>query len=177
MGRALDASVDMGITSIDTAPVYGFGLSEEIVGESIQGKHDRVQIMTKFGLRWDSNRGKFHFSSRKEEMDMAGKIKPGKEFKSGDSRPDTPYYKKENITKINLFLDRINTIAEDKGVSLAQLVLRWTLQRPGITCILAGARNEEQLVENSGTLEFKLSQEEMAKIDQYLEKLILNLDE
>ena len=76
-----------------------------------------------------------------------------------------------------MVLDQLRPLAEIKDVSRAQRVLRWTLQRPGVSCILAGARNEEQLTENAGTLEFKLSQEEMATIDQYLENLVLNLEE
>ncbi len=66
--------------------------------------------------------------------------------------------------------------AADKDVSLAQLVLRWTLQKPGITCLLAGARNEKQLVENAGALEFELSQEDMEFINESIEKLELNLE-
>ena len=65
--RALDDSIDMGITSIDTAPIYGFGYSEEIVGESILGKRDRVQILTKFGMRWETKQGKYFLSSEKND--------------------------------------------------------------------------------------------------------------
>ena len=62
--RALDAAIDTGVTSIDTAAVYGFGLSEEIVGKAIQGKRDKVQILTKYGLRWDDTRGEFFFATQ-----------------------------------------------------------------------------------------------------------------
>ncbi|KKK70314.1 hypothetical protein LCGC14_2925240, partial [marine sediment metagenome] len=93
---------------------------------------------------------------------LAGKIKPDTKFNNGDHRPTTAHYKNDNIIKINLFLEQIRPLAELKDVSLAQLVLRWTLQRPGISCILAGARNEEQLIENAGTLEFELSGEEIS---------------
>ena len=62
--RALDAAIDIGVTSIDTAAVYGFGLSEELVGKAIQGKRDKVQIMTKYGLRWDDTRGDFFFATK-----------------------------------------------------------------------------------------------------------------
>ncbi|MCK4854242.1 MAG: aldo/keto reductase, partial [Bacteroidales bacterium] len=62
--RALDAAIDTGVTSIDTAAAYGFGLSEEIVGKAIQGKRDKVQIMTKYGLRWDDTRGDFYFATK-----------------------------------------------------------------------------------------------------------------
>ena len=55
--EAIRASYDQGVTSIDTAAVYGQGLSEEIVGEALQGiPRDKVQIMTKFGMRWEIGR-------------------------------------------------------------------------------------------------------------------------
>src|SRR5882757_77743 len=65
---AIKASYDEGVTSIDTAAVYGQGLSEEIVGEAIQGMpRDKVQIMTKFGMRWDKAIGEFSFKSQDNE--------------------------------------------------------------------------------------------------------------
>ncbi|WP_353720267.1 aldo/keto reductase [Dyadobacter sp. 676] len=58
--EAIHASLDNGVTSLDTAPFYGFGLSEELIGEAIKGKdRSKIQILTKFGLVWDgSNQGK-----------------------------------------------------------------------------------------------------------------------
>jgi aryl-alcohol dehydrogenase-like predicted oxidoreductase len=46
------AAVDRGINLIDTAPVYGFGHSEEIVGKALQGIRERVVIATKAALEW-----------------------------------------------------------------------------------------------------------------------------
>ena len=60
---SIHASIDNGVTTIDTAPFYGFGLSEEMIGEALKS-HDRskVQLLTKFGLVWDgSNNGKGDF--------------------------------------------------------------------------------------------------------------------
>lgn len=54
---AIETSIDVGATSIDTAAVYGYGASEKLVGKAIAGKRDKVQILTKFGLRWDSDQG------------------------------------------------------------------------------------------------------------------------
>jgi len=45
-------ALDLGVTLIDTAPVYGFGRSEEIVGEAISGRRDEVVLATKVGLEW-----------------------------------------------------------------------------------------------------------------------------
>jgi len=52
--RTIHAALDKGITLIDTAPVYGFGHSEEIVGKAIEkwGRRDQVLIATKVGLEW-----------------------------------------------------------------------------------------------------------------------------
>ncbi|MEH7888545.1 aldo/keto reductase [Elizabethkingia meningoseptica] len=64
---AIVASYHEGVTSIDTAPIYGQGTSEEIVGEAIKGlSRDKVQILTKFGMRWDleSPKGDFAMHSK-----------------------------------------------------------------------------------------------------------------
>src|SRR6201982_2587695 len=52
--RTIHEAVDRGITLIDTAPVYGFGRSEEIVGKALAegGRRKRVLIATKVGLDW-----------------------------------------------------------------------------------------------------------------------------
>jgi len=52
------SAVDRGVTLIDTAPVYGFGVSEEIVGEALakSGLRTRAQIATKCGLGWRDGR-------------------------------------------------------------------------------------------------------------------------
>ncbi len=54
---AIQASIDAGVTSIDTAAIYGQGYSEELVGKAIAGRRDKVQILTKCGMRWDDARG------------------------------------------------------------------------------------------------------------------------
>jgi aryl-alcohol dehydrogenase-like predicted oxidoreductase len=48
----IHAAMDQGINLIDTAPVYGFGVSEEIVGAALEGIRDRAVIATKTGLEW-----------------------------------------------------------------------------------------------------------------------------
>src|SRR5262252_9208216 len=51
-GRTIHAALDLGITLIDTAPAYGFGHSEKVVGRAIaeRGGRDRVVLATKVGL-------------------------------------------------------------------------------------------------------------------------------
>lgn len=55
--RTLHAAIDAGITSIDTAPLYGFGESERLVGQAIADRRARVQVLGKVGLRWDDEHG------------------------------------------------------------------------------------------------------------------------
>jgi aryl-alcohol dehydrogenase-like predicted oxidoreductase len=52
--RTIHEAIDRGISLIDTAPVYGFGRSEEIVGKALAegGRRNRVAIATKVGLDW-----------------------------------------------------------------------------------------------------------------------------
>lgn len=63
--RTILAAIERGINLLDTAPVYGFGRSEEIVGKAIAeyGHREKVVIATKVGLEW-SDRGVFRNSSR-----------------------------------------------------------------------------------------------------------------
>jgi aryl-alcohol dehydrogenase-like predicted oxidoreductase len=55
--QTIRSAIERGITLIDTAPVYGFGRSEEIVGEALSGGlRERVVIATKTGLEWSDGR-------------------------------------------------------------------------------------------------------------------------
>lgn len=58
---AIQASLDAGVTLIDTAPAYGLGRSEEIVGKAIAGCRDKAVIATKCGLVWHTRKGKHFF--------------------------------------------------------------------------------------------------------------------
>lgn len=54
--RAIHASIDAGINLIDTAPIYGMGLAEEIVARAVKDRRDKVIIATKCGLLWDDSK-------------------------------------------------------------------------------------------------------------------------
>jgi aryl-alcohol dehydrogenase-like predicted oxidoreductase len=55
--RAVHAALDAGMNAFDTAPVYGFGHSEELLGRALAGRRDAALVMTKVGLRWEDLRG------------------------------------------------------------------------------------------------------------------------
>lgn len=59
--KAIQAAIDAGVTLIDTAPAYGFGHSEEIVGKAIKGRRDKLILSTKCGLWWKDDRGTSFF--------------------------------------------------------------------------------------------------------------------
>ncbi len=54
-------ALELGVNTIDTAPVYGFGHSEEVIGEAIKGRRSDYVISTKCGLWWDDDEGSFRF--------------------------------------------------------------------------------------------------------------------
>jgi len=60
--KAIQAAIDHGVNAIDTAPMYGCGHSEVLGGKAIAGRRDKVKVLTKCGLRWDSAEGEFFFT-------------------------------------------------------------------------------------------------------------------
>ena len=50
---SIKKSFDLGINFFDTAPVYGFGHSEQLIGKALKSVRDKVVLATKCGLRWD----------------------------------------------------------------------------------------------------------------------------
>jgi len=293
--KAIHKALDYGITSIDTAPVYGFGESEKIVGEAIKGKREKLQILTKYGLRWDLKKGSYYFDitghkgntssiyryaakesivyeceqslkrlgtdyidlyqihwhdvttpieesmeavnklmsdgkvraagvsnysvenlkmagsminivsdqvpysmvKRDIEKDvipyciknnisilaysplergvLTGKITSDYKFNPGDNRSKSPYFTGKNLDKINTFINSIKPLAEERNISLAQLVINWTIQQAGITSVLVGLRNPGQVEENVKAVDFMLNNEEMNIINRELKKLKLDI--
>lgn len=57
----LDAAKDLGINYIDTAPVYGTGMSETLLGEALKGRRDQFLLQTKCSLNWRKEGGNFHY--------------------------------------------------------------------------------------------------------------------
>ena len=102
---------------------------------------------------------------------LTGKIKPGHVFAEGDHRAKLYYFRDENIIEINDFLNRIKHIADSKNISIGQLVLLWTLEQPGITITLVGARNAEQAIQNAKATDVSLSTDEVKVINAELDHL------
>jgi aryl-alcohol dehydrogenase-like predicted oxidoreductase len=105
---------------------------------------------------------------------LSGKIRPGHRFNEGDNRGDSKYYQGENLNRTNAFLDELRPLAAAKNATLAQLVIRWTIQRPGITIALVGARDARQAVQNARAGQVELTGEEITFIDNALSSLKLD---
>lgn len=97
---------------------------------------------------------------------LAGKLPRDHQFDPRDGRRKYPMFSGAEWEKNQDFLDRLRPIAANCGVTLSQLVLNWTIQRPGITVAICGAKRPEQIRENAGALTWKLSPEQIATIDQ-----------
>ena len=74
---AIHAFLDAGGNLIDTAPIYGFGVSEEVVGKAIADRRDRVVLATKCSMRWDlsdeqKKRAAHKFTTTQENVDWSG---------------------------------------------------------------------------------------------------------
>ncbi len=76
--RAVHSALDHGINLIDTAPVYGFGRSEEIVGKAIReyGQRENIILATKTGIEWTDTGGVFrNASQRRIEREIEDSLK------------------------------------------------------------------------------------------------------
>ncbi len=104
---------------------------------------------------------------------LTGKIRPDHVFAQGDHRPGTTYFQPENIRRTDVLLDRLKPYANLKGATLSQLVIRWTIEQPGITIALVGARNKEQAIQNAQAIKVQLSKKEIELLDKELDKLVL----
>ncbi|MEO5976967.1 MAG: aldo/keto reductase [Chryseolinea sp.] len=130
--KAIRASFHAGITTIDTAPVYGFGKSEVLVGRAMEGiARDKYQILTKYGMNWKTHEGEFSFDT----VDNDGK--PLKIYKNSkrasvikeceDSlqRLKTDYidlfqiHWADNTTPIAETMDAVNTLMKEGKVRAA----------------------------------------------------------
>jgi aryl-alcohol dehydrogenase-like predicted oxidoreductase len=70
---AIHAAIDNGVTLIDTAPVYGFGEAEELLGTALEGRRDGVVLATKCGLVWHVQEGDEFFHSTSEAIAGEGR--------------------------------------------------------------------------------------------------------
>ena len=289
--KAIRAAIDEGVTLIDTAPAYGLGKAEEIVGEAIAGRRGEVVVATKCGLVWHTDKGthffdehgqrvyrylgrdsiffeveqslrrlrtdyidlyithwqdtttavaetmgalldlkrqgkiraigvsnvdpktlkeymaigpvdaiqeRFSMIDRAIEADLlplcrennvsvlsysslalgllSGKIGPGRTFEGDDLRKDDPRFSPASLDRVAAFMKEIAPVAAAKQATPAQVVIAWTVARPGITYALCGARNAGQAAENAVAGRLSLSADEIALIDAAIARHLAGID-
>lgn len=274
---AIQAAVDAGINLIDTAPAYGAGHAEKVVGKAIKGRRDDVIIATKCGvirtkdefirnlkpesirqeiddslqrlgvnvidlyqIHWpdkhtpledsvaelikqqekgkfrylgvsnfppkllDQIRGMTNIVSTQPQYSMldrwiedtvipyaqehnlgilsygtlAGGILTGKHreiptFEEGDNRARFYDFFREPLWgHIQAFLETIRSIAKERSVTPAQIVIKWTFQQPGISTVLVGAKRPDQAHANAIAGEWLLEADEIERINEAIQREI-----
>lgn len=285
--KAIHASLDAGINLIDTAPAYGLGLSEEIIGKAIAGRRDKVLLANKCGLVWHTQKGEYFFNENdkpvyrylgkesiryeieqslnllktdyidlyqthwqdsttpvKETMEtlldlkkegkiraigvsnvnlkqlkeyqsigiidsaqekynmldreleetilpycqeqnvsiltysslatglLTGKIVPERIFSGDDQRKNNVRFSLKNLKLVAKMIDEFRPIAEEHEITIAQLVIAWTVCQPGITFALCGIRTSKQAKENAFAGGIVLTEEEKETINEIIAKHI-----
>ena len=98
---------------------------------------------------------------------LTGKIRrdnPQPEGTRFAARPgDGPFIDSEHLYTI---VDALDKVAAETEKSVPQVALNWLLRRPTISSIIIGARNEEQLKQNLGVTDWKLSDDQVAFLDE-----------
>ena len=274
--RMIDLCLDAGVTMFDTADVYSDGVSEEVLGEALKGRRDKVLISTKATFRFgdganDVGSSRFHLLkscdqalkrlqtdhidifelhgfdamtppeevlSTLDQLVRAGKIRYvgvsnfsgwhlmkslavadrygypryvanqtyysliGRDYewelmplgldqgvgalvwsplgwgrltgkiRRGQPLPETsrlhttadkgPPVDDERLFRI---VDVLDEIAKETGKSIPQIALNWLFQRPTVSSVIIGARDEKQLKDNLGAIGWNLTPEQVAKLD------------
>lgn len=96
---------------------------------------------------------------------LAGKLARDHVFEPGDGRPKYSQFRGEEWQKNHDLLDALRPIAAETGHTLAQLVVNWTIHQPGITVALCGAKRPDQLRDNAGALGWRLTADQLARIE------------
>jgi aryl-alcohol dehydrogenase-like predicted oxidoreductase len=97
---------------------------------------------------------------------LTGKIRRGQPRPETSRLPATsdagPPVSDDYVYKV---VDALDEVAAETGKSVPQIALNWLLQRPTVSTVIIGARNEEQLKQNLGAVGWTLTKEQIAKLD------------
>jgi aryl-alcohol dehydrogenase-like predicted oxidoreductase len=161
---AIQASIDAGVTLIDTAPAYGMGLSEKIVGKAINGRRDKVILSTKCGLVWHTTEGNHFF-------DASGK--PVHRYLGGDS---IRYEVEQSLQRLGVeTIDIYHTHWQDQTTPIAETVqtLLDLKQEGKIRSIAASNISVEDVEAYCQAGQLDAVQEKYNMLDRDLEESIL----
>jgi aryl-alcohol dehydrogenase-like predicted oxidoreductase len=150
--KALATSEKYGLSRYVAYQGYYSLLNREYEWELMPLGHDQgVGLMVWSPLGWGRLTGKI----RRGQAMGEGRIKSG-------GAEGGPEIDQEHVYNI---VDAIDEIAKETGKTVAQVALNWLLQRPTVANVVVGARNEEQLKQNLGAVGWKLTADQIAKLD------------
>ena len=265
-------ALDLGVTFLDTADMYGVGANERLVGKAIDGRRDEVELATKFGNErnpdgsWIGINGRpeyvlaaceaslqrlgievidlyyqhrvdntvpieetvgamaslveagkvrylglseagpetirrahavhpisalqseYSLWSREPEAEilptvrelgigfvpysplgrgfLTGSYRSAADFGEGDRRLAFPRFQEENLERNLALADEVRSLAEQKGVTAAQLALAWVHSRGADVVPIPGTKRRRYLEENAGALEVELTDDELRRLDE-----------
>ncbi|WP_342360848.1 aldo/keto reductase [Terrarubrum flagellatum] len=96
---------------------------------------------------------------------LTGKLRRGQPLPEGRLADTAKFGPPVNDELLFRVVDALDEIAKETGKSIPQIAINWLLQRPTVSSIIIGARNEEQLRQNLGAVGWSLSGEQIAKLD------------
>ena len=107
---------------------------------------------------------------------LTGKFGPDHTFPKGDHRSSNRLFQGNNFTRAQNAIARLKPIADQYGISLAQLALAWVLAQAN-TCAIAGARNATQALENVAAANVQLSNDTLEALDDISRSVTDHLDD
>lgn len=96
---------------------------------------------------------------------LSGKIRRGEPVPKGTRSRQLGLERAGDINRLYDIVGVLESVARDVGRTVPQVALNWVLQRPTVCSIVIGARNEEQLRENLGAVDWTLDREHIATLD------------
>jgi aryl-alcohol dehydrogenase-like predicted oxidoreductase len=99
---------------------------------------------------------------------LAGRLPRGHQFNHRDSRRNYPMYQGDEWQKNQDFVARLREASALSGHTVAQLVVNWTINQPGITAALCGAKRPWQIEELACAMGWTLNDEQRTMIDAAL---------
>ena len=99
---------------------------------------------------------------------LTGKFRPDHVFSETDWRRKAPLFQGDAWHSSLALVERLRPIAADLGRSLAQVVIRWTIDQPGITAALCGAKTPVQIAETAASAGWEFPPEARQRIEEAL---------
>src|SRR5665213_2825080 len=188
--RTIHRALDLDMTFLDTADMYGFGRNEQLVGRAIADRRERVFLATKFGIVRDEHDptkrgvdGSPGYVKRacdaslkrlgvdhidlyyQHRVDNATPIEDLDQLAPDDFRRTNPRYAGGNLDRNGALVARLEEIARELDVTTAQLALAWVLAQGGDIIPIPGTKRVKYLEENAAASEIVLTPLQLARIE------------